>query len=37
VSYVVKADIADPEARRFSFRAAKTMYGRRLETESLLG
>jgi hypothetical protein len=27
VSYVVKADIADPEARRFSFRAAKTMYG----------
>ncbi len=27
MSYVVKADITDPEARQFSFRAAKTMYG----------
>jgi hypothetical protein len=27
MSYVVKADIADPDARQFSFRAAKTMYG----------
>ncbi len=27
MSYVVKADITDPVARQFSFRAAKTMYG----------
>ncbi len=27
MSYVVKADIADPNAKQFSFRAAKTMYG----------
>jgi hypothetical protein len=27
MSYVIKADITDPEAKQFSFRAAKTMYG----------
>lgn len=27
MAYVVKADIRDPEAQQFSFRAAKTMYG----------
>ena len=27
MSYVIKADITDPDARQFSFRAAKTMYG----------
>ena len=27
MSYLIKAAITDPDARRFSFRAAKTMYG----------
>ena len=27
MEYVVKADIRDPEAKQFAFRAAKTMYG----------
>jgi len=27
MAYVVKADIRDPQAKQFSFRAAKTMYG----------
>lgn len=27
MSYLIKAAIADPDARQFSFRAAKTMYG----------
>src|SRR3569833_1830301 len=27
MSYLIKAAIADPDARLFSFRAAKTMYG----------
>src|SRR3569832_151334 len=27
MAYVVKADIRDPDAKLFSFRAAKTMYG----------
>lgn len=27
MAYVVKADIRDPEAKQFVFRAAKTMYG----------
>jgi hypothetical protein len=27
MSYLIKAAIADPDARQFSFRASKTMYG----------